>query len=401
MKPNKKNNLHTIENAPTRMRVFVIGPIFPIRGGIAHSNRMLCENLAKKHDVTAISFSCMFPKLLYPGKEQREPNPDPTFQVKTEYLLDFRNPLSWIGVGKKIREEKPDWVVFQWWHTIFTPMFSTIIQTGKNDHTRFSTICQNVLPHESGKFKDALNSFLTRAFFRQMDYLITLSSSDLKEVRSLMPGKKAQYIIECTYESQFGMPPGKLDARKKIDVSKDDPTILFFGFVRPYKGLRYLLEALPLVLKKYPKLKLMIVGEFWSDKAEYTQQIARLGLEEHLLIIDKYVSNEEVPTYFSAADAVVLPYSSSSESGIIQLAYGLNTPIITTAVGGNVDLVSHEKTGLLCRPEDPEDLARVIIQFFDQQLEKPIKKAMRANMHLFRWTPEKEATFFGEATKNE
>ncbi len=372
------------------MNVFVIGPIFPFRGGIAHSNRVLCENLSQNHEVTAISFARMYPKFLYPGKEQKEVNADPSFKVKTEYVLDSMNPMSWISLANRIKKEQPDWVVFQWWHTFFTPMYWTIAKLGKNPNTKFSVICQNVLPHEESKVHEKL----TRFFFNQIDYFITLSSSDLKILKQLVPQARANWITESTYESQFGQMPSKEEARKKIGLTGD--AILFFGFVRPYKGLKFLLQAMPEIVKKKKDLTLMIVGEFWTDKKEYFDLMDELKIGKNLLIVDRYVSNEEVPSYFAAANAVVLPYTSSTESGIIQLAYGLNTPVITTAVGGNVDLIAHEKTGMLCQSENSADLARVILEFYGKNLEVRIKGGMKQNADLFQWTAQKEALFFNQ-----
>jgi glycosyltransferase involved in cell wall biosynthesis len=366
------------------MRVLVIGPIYPYRGGIAHSTRLLCECLGERNEVTAISFSRMYPERLYPGKSQKEIGVDPDFRVKTEYILDSMNPLTWIRLARRIRRERPDRVIFKWWHTFFTPMFWTIARLGRNGSTLFAAICHNVLPHDEMR----VHSFLARTFFRTLDYFVTLSKSDLGILRSLMPGKPATWITESTYETLLGDVPSRKEAWEALGLSSS--AILFFGFVRPYKGLKFLLEALPLVLRKKPDVTLLVVGEFWNDKCDYQRQIEALGIGSWVTIVDRYVSNEDIPMYFSAADAVVLPYLSSTESGIIQLAYGLNTPIITTAVGGNVDLIENGKTGMLCRPEDPEDLARAILEFYEKDLDAPIKAAMRENADLFRWTERKE-----------
>jgi glycosyltransferase involved in cell wall biosynthesis len=366
------------------MRVFAIGPIYPLRGGIAHSNRILCENLSRENEVVAISFSRMYPALLYPGRAQKELNSDSSFAIDADYALDCLNPLSWLKVAARIRRERPDRVLFQWWHTFFAPMFWVIAAFGGNRKTRFGAICQNVLPHEESR----LHEFLTRFFFRRIDYFIALSGSDLRIMRRLMPRKRAAWITESTTESQFGKKPAKREARAALGLEGD--TLLFFGFVRPYKGLKYLIEALPIILGERPGLKLMIVGEFWRDREEYLGLIRELGLQSAIMIVDRYVSSDEVPTYFAAADAVVLPYLSSTESGIIQLAYGLNEPVITTAVGGNVDLIEHGKTGMLCEPADPRDLARAVLEFYSRGLERPIREAMLANAELFSWTKRKE-----------
>ena len=367
------------------MKIFVVGPIYPFRGGIAHSNRILCENLGRNHEVTAISFSRMYPRFLYPGRGQKEANLDPRFKVKTEYSLDSLNPLSWRRAAGRIRNEQPDRVIFQWWHTFFLPMYWALARWGRNPRTQFGIVCQNVLPHENSE----LHERLTRTFFNLSDYFVALSSSDLKLLNSLVSGKPARWITECTYESQFAQMPPRSAARTKLGLQGD--VLLFFGFVRPYKGLMFLLRAMPQILRARPDLTLMIVGEFWKDKAMYSELIAELSIGSHVMIVDRYVGNDEVPLYFAATDAVVLPYVSSSESGIIQLAYGMNVPIITTRVGGNVDLIVHETTGILCRPESPDALARAVIDFYGRHMETRIRAGMRANAGLFQWTADKEA----------
>jgi glycosyltransferase involved in cell wall biosynthesis len=317
----------------------------------------------------------MYPTFLNPGKGQKEAGSDPNFEVSAAYSLDSLNPFSWRRVARRIREEQPERVLFQWWHTFFVPMYWAITRWGRNRRTLFGVVCQNVLPHEN----ERLHKRMTRMFFNQVDYFITLSRSDLGVLGSVISGKPAHWITECTYESQFGQMPLQGDV------------LLFFGFVRPYKGLTFLLKAMPQILRDRPGLTLMIVGEFWKDKKTYSDLIDELQIGSHVMIVDRYVGNDEVPVYFAASDAVVLPYVSSTESGIIQLAYGLNVPIITTTVGGNVDLVVHEKTGMLCRPESSDDLARSVIDFYGRQMEARIKAGMRANAGLFQWTAEKEA----------
>lgn len=371
------------------MKVFVIGPIFPYRGGIAHSNRMLCENLAENNDLTVISFSRMYPRLLYPGRDQKETTADLEFSLSVEYVLDSLNPFTWARIGRRIRREMPDRVIFQWWHTFFAPSYWLIRRRGRNPRTRFGVVCQNVLPHESSRFHERL----TRFFFRGIHYFIALSRSDLATVQALLPGTPARWITERTSESQFGRKPSVDAARARLGVSQE--TLLFFGFVRPYKGLEYLLQALPAVIARRPRLTLVIAGEFWKNREAYESQIDALGLRPHVRVVDRYLSAEEVPTYFAAADAVVLPYVSSTESGIIQLAFGLNTPVITTAVGGNVDFIEHGKTGMLCRPQDPDDLARVILDFYEADRGPLLREGMRAREEQFAWTAEKERAVLG------
>ncbi|MBI4021226.1 MAG: glycosyltransferase [Candidatus Aenigmarchaeota archaeon] len=370
------------------MKVFVVGPVPPYRGGISHSNATLCRNLARRHDVTCISFSRQFPRFLYPGRKQTDPNAQP-LGVRTRFVLDSINPLTWLRVSRLARKERPQHLVFQWWSPFFLPAYATVaLLAGK---TKRIAVCQNVAVHESG-VEGWLARLMTRTFFRQMDRLVTLSTADEREARALCPAARITTIIEGTYAGQVGAPLPKARARANLRLA--GKVLLFFGFVRQYKGLIHLIRALPLVLAQMP-VKILIVGEFWEGREDILAEIKLLGLNRSVEIIDRYVTDEEAVRYFSAVDAVVLPYTSSTESGIIQLAYGLNTPVITTAVGGNADLIEDGKTGLLVPPGDPEALAGAILEFYRKKLEGPIRANMRRRKELFVWTTEKERAFFG------
>jgi len=371
------------------MKIAVIGPISPYRGGISHSNTVLCKNLSRRNSVTPISFKRMFPKLLYPGKTQKDPAAEKPKNMRILDVLDSINPLNWISIYRFVKKEKFDLLAFQWWSPFFTPSYTTIAWlVRKFTKTRVSVVCQNVTSHED-KF---LDRFLTGIFFRKADFFITYSSSDKKDVKKLIPKAKVEYIVEGTYDMQLGKPLEKARAKKSLGFKGKN--IMFFGFVRDYKGLPYLLKALPLVLKNHD-VTLHIVGEFWEDKNQYLKEIESLGIKNRVKIVDRYVSDKEAVAYFSASDAVVLPYTSSTESGIIQLAYGLNTPVITTDVGGNKDLIEEGKTGLLATPKNPEDLAKKITLFYSKSLERKIKAGMEKNKAVFLWTKEKERKFFG------
>ncbi|MCD6479113.1 MAG: glycosyltransferase [Candidatus Diapherotrites archaeon] len=370
------------------MRVVVIGPVKPFRGGIAHSNTILCRNLAKKNDLLAISFKRLFPKFLYPGRFQKEDS-EPASEFKSEFIIDSINPLSWFRAVKRIKEFKANVVVFQWWTTFLVPCYWFIANRVKK-HCRVSVVCQNVLPHEESR----IHLFLTKLSFRNVHHFVTLSRADEKLLKSIMPKAKVKTIVEPTYEQIVGLKKiAKNKARKLLGI-EHEKVLLFFGFVRPYKGLRYLIEALPEVLKKHNCL-LLIVGEFWEPKEQYLELIEKLGIKENVRIVDRYVPNEEVPLYFNASDAVVLPYVSSTESGIIQLAYGYNIPVITTRVGGNPDLIEHKKSGLLVKPCDAKALAKAINYFYDKKMEIKFKQAMKEKVHVFEWTEEKERAVLG------
>ncbi len=370
------------------MKVFIIGPVSPYRGGIPHSNTVLCENLSKKHPLLSISFSRLFPKFLYPGRFQKEKSSSKKF--KSIELIDSINPFSWEKCVKLIKKEKPAHVIFQWWSTFFFPCYSYIAARIK-DITTVSVVCQNVLPHEEGK----IHSILTKIFFSNAHHFTVLSKEDLQILKRLMPDAKARHLIEPTTERVFGGKSySKAESKNKLGLRGKN--ILFFGFVRPYKGLEYLIRAMPLLIKKFNDLTLLIAGEFWKDKKKYISLIKKLGIERNVKIEDKYIPNELVPVYFIASDAVILPYISSTESGIIQVAYGLQTPVIATAVGGNYDLIDDKKTGLLVPPKNAKKLAEAIEFFYKNNMEEKIKRNMADKKDIFSWTKEKEDILFGD-----
>lgn len=370
------------------MRVAVIGPVKPFRGGIAHSNTILCKNLAKKHILLAISFKRLFPKILYPGRFQKEKG-KASKEFRTEFILDSINPLSWLETAKRIKEFNADVVIFQWWTTFLAFCYWFLARMLKK-HCRVCVICQNVLPHE----ESLLHLFLTKFFFKQAHNFVTLSKAEEKLLKKIMPEASVKTIVEPTYEKIVGLKRvPKAKARKMLGI-KHAKVLLFFGFVRPYKGLKYLLKAMPKVLKKHNCL-LLIVGEFWEPKEKYLELIRELGIENNVRIVDRYVPDDEVALYFSASDAVVLPYTSSTESGIIQLAYGYNLPIITTSLGSAPDVIEHGKSGLLVKPKSVKALLNAINYFYDKKLEKKFRKEMKKRKKIFEWTEEKERAVLG------
>jgi len=385
---NARNNLKIKFAFPFIMRVVVIGPIKPFRGGIAHSNTILCKNLAKHNDLLVISFKRLFPKILYPGRFQKEKEKAPK-EFKSEFIIDSINPLSWFKTVKRIKEFNASVVIFQWWTTFLVPCYWFIANRVRK-HCKVSVVCQNVLPHEESK----IHLLLTKIFFKQAHNFVTLSKADERLLKKIMPKAKVKTIVEPTYEQIVGFKKiAKSRARKSLGI-KHKKVLLFFGFVRPYKGLRYLLEAMPEVLKKHNCL-LLIVGEFWEPKEQYLELIEKLGIKENVRIVDRYIPNEEVSLYFNASDAVVLPYVSSTESGIIQLAYGYNTPIITTRTGNSPDVVDHKKSSLLVKPQSSKALAKAINYFYEKKLERKFKKEMQRKKKIFEWNKEKEKAVLG------
>ncbi|MEM4390810.1 MAG: glycosyltransferase [Candidatus Diapherotrites archaeon] len=370
------------------MKVIIIGPLKPIRGGITHSNEILVQNLSKKNEVITISFKRLFPKFLYPGKFVEEKK-----ETKKNQLLDSINPINWVKTAKKINETKPQVIIFQWWTTFLFPCYFIIsILT----NAKKIAICQNVFPHEEGNFKtikNTINTILTKIFFEKMNRLIAMSNSDKEKLTKLYPTKEIGLYLEPIYSIAKNKTLTKAQAKKLLGL-KDKNIILFFGFVREYKGLKYLIQAMPKI-KQSCNAFLLIVGEFWEDKKQYFKLISDLGVKDNIKIIDRYIPDKEVPLYFTASDIIALPYIDISESGIIRVAFGFDLPILATNVGGNPDHIENNFNGFLVEPKKPEQIAEKIIKFFNEKLQSKMIKAMRQKKKELEWSEEKEKNVLG------
>lgn len=360
------------------MKISLIGPLPPYRGGISHSNQILYNNLKKRHKVTGISFKRQFPEILWKKKQKQG-------KEKTgEHILDSINPINWIKIANQIRKKESDIVIFQYWTIFFFPCYiSLIILIRILTNSRISIICQNVIGHEP----IPMEKFLAKKLFNSADLIITYSSNDKKSAEELTI-TKVKFIIEPTYN--LGERIEKKIAKKKLGMKGKN--ILFFGFVREYKGLEYLIKS----MKRLNNITLHIVGEFWEDKRKYLDIIIDNKIYKKITITDKYITDEQASIYFSACDAIILPYTQASESGIIQMAFHYNTPVITTNIGSGTDLIKNKKTGLIIKPKNQESIEKAIRIFYKENLEKQIKKNMKNSINIFKWTREKERILLGE-----
>lgn len=364
------------------MKIAAIGPTYPYVGGISHYNTELCRNLAKKHELILISYKRRYPSFLYPGRDQIDKKSSKKIKVdNVEYILDTINPVTWIKAFLRIKKEKPDLLIFHWVTPFMAPMFSTIFFFVKKlTKTKILGICHNVLPHE----RTALDLFLARLVFRNVDYFIVHSKEDFSNLKEISSCHIKRVLFPIYHMLKFTM-TSQHQARKILNLNTKDKIILFFGYVREYKGLIYLIQAMSIVLKKIPTARLLIVGEFWEDKEKYLNEIKRLNIRDRVIIIDKYIPNEEVGVYFSAADVVVLPYISASQSAVVQTAYAFNKPVITTNVGGLPDVVENDKTGIIVEAKNSERLAEAIISYFEQDKEKKLKRIIQKTKWKFSW----------------
>jgi glycosyltransferase involved in cell wall biosynthesis len=356
------------------VRICVVGPTYPYRGGIAHYTTLLVKHLrAAGHWTRLYSFTRQYPTWLFPGKTDKDPSATP-LKVECEYVLDPINPLTWWRLCRKIRADAPDLLILQWWVPYWTPSLTVISRLIKrNTKIPIVYICHNVVPHDGGGILDRRFAITV---LRQGDAFIVHSEQDRHRLHALLPPAKIIKAYHPTYaDLATQSDKGAVDRlRAELGLPANYPILLFFGFVRPYKGLEYLIQALPLVLERQPA-HLLVVGEFWTALDFYERYAREYGVEHNITFVNRYVPNEELGHYFDLADVVVLPYISATQSGVAQLAFGFGKPVITTRVGGLHEVVREGVNGLIVPPQNEVALAEAIVQFYSG-----VDAQLRANM---------------------
>ncbi len=366
-------------------RFCLIGPTYPYRGGIAHYTTLLAQHLREEgHEVLLLSFSRQYPGWLFPGRSDKDPSERP-LRTEAEYILDPINPLTWRRTLKRIKEWQPDVVIIPWWHPYFAPVWSFLSRGIKrlDFAPQLIFICHNVLPHEQGKFSKIVLPIVIKVTLNKGDSFIVHSQADGDILHTLLP--LAHYTVTPlpTYAALGDVDTTAVEL--PVTLPDDRPLLLFAGFVRPYKGLDILLDALAIVVQERP-LHLLIAGEFWQGgEAQYRRQIQELGIEEDVTIINEYLPDELLAACIDRADVVVLPYRSATQSAIIQMAFGHHTPVITTNVGGLAEVVEDGRTGLVVPPEDATALSIAINQVFAEDYVKTFHNNIRLKSNRFSW----------------
>lgn len=335
--------------------IVIIGPAHPLRGGLASFDERLCKQfLDEGHDCSIYSFSLQYPSFLFPGKTQYSTDPAPE-GIEIHSAINSINPFNWLSIGNKLKRLRPDVIVVRFWIPFMGLALGTILRrVRKNKHTKIIAITDNVIPHEKRPF----DQLFTRYFLKSCDAFITMSEKVMHDLRQFEKNKPAQQALHPLYDN-FGEPISKEDARKKLGINASEKIILFFGFIRKYKGLDLLLEAMKIL--QGSGIKLLIAGEFYEDRKPYDTQIA--SIKDNLILHTDFIPDSEVKYYLCAADVVVQPYRDATQSGVTPLAYHFERPMIVTNVGGLPALVPHEKAGLVVQP-NPDAIAQGIRQFY-------------------------------------
>jgi len=362
------------------MKIVIVGTSFPMRGGIAHYVALLYKKLMERgHEVKIISFKRQYPSLFFPGKTQQDTSKE-AVSLPSEPILDSIGPVSWVRTFLSIYRYQPDLVIFKYWMPFFAPSYAAVsFLTRLFTKTKLLYICDNIIPHEH-RFEDRLLTFIG---LWNIHYFIVQSHSVKTDLLKFKPNANFKEVPHPVYEI-FSDQFTQEQAREKLKFQRKEKLILFFGFIREYKGLHILLQAMPAVLKKMD-LKLLVAGEFYDDNTKYFDLIKKLNLEESVLVFDEYIPNEEVGLYYSAADIVVLPYITATQSGIIQIAYNYNKPVITTNVGGLPEVVKEKETGFIVPAENPEALAQAIVEFYETKDTITFEKNIEEFKKQFSW----------------
>ena len=359
--------------------VVIIGPAHPLRGGLASFNQRLAEAFQEAGIHTEIySFSLQYPSFLFPGTTQYSSEPAPT-NLTIHSVINSVNPLNWIKVGRRIQKQKPDFILVRYWLPFMGPALGTILrQVRKNKHTKIICLADNVIPHE----KRPGDIAFTKYFMSAVDGFITMSEKVMSDLRIFEKQKPAKLILHPLYDN-FGAIVSKETARKQLRLTENEKIILFFGFIRKYKGLDLLLEAMADPRIKSSGIKLMVAGEFYEDDQPYYDQIEKLQLKDQLILRTDFIPDSEVKYYLCAADAVIQPYKSATQSGVTPLAYHFEKPMVVTNVGGLPALVPHKKVGLVVEP-NPTAIASGILEYY-QLGEEPFISQLREEKKKYSW----------------
>jgi glycosyltransferase involved in cell wall biosynthesis len=368
------------------VRLALVGPVHPFRGGIAHYTSLLARHLRARHEVLLVSFARGYPRPLYPGRSDRDPSTDAVTEPAERILAPLR-PWTWWRTADRIARFGPDLVLIQWWSPFWAPSLATVAALARWwTGAPVVFVCHNILPHEGAGM---VTRALVRAALGRGQAFIVHSAADAERLDAVLPAavrRGASVHRSVLPAHTIASPIDRSAARVALGLPADSAVALFFGFVRPYKGLAYLIDAIALSLPDLPTLHLVVAGEFWDPATSYRRRAADLGLSARVRFDDRYVPNEEVGRYFAASDVVVLPYVDASQSGVLTLASEFGLPAIATRVGGLPDAVIDGVTGVLVPPADARALADALVQVLgDRATAERLRAGVAAARGRFAW----------------
>lgn len=361
------------------LKIFIIGPAFPLRGGPAQFNENLCLELNKEgHDAQIISYKLQYPNFLFPGSSQFEKSGSAPLGIKIHTILNTINPFNWLMVARFIRKQKPDFILFRYWLPFFGPCLGTIGKLVKS-HTKVLALTDNIIPHE----KRIGDHVFTKYFVKNCDGFIAMSKVVLNDLSIFTQNLNKAYSPHPMYENYGDLISIDL-ARKKLNLNPHDKIILFFGLIRHYKGLDILLEALAAPEIKNQGIKLLIAGEFYDDKNFYLQLIKKLKLQDHVIVHDKFIPNDEVRDYFCASNLVAQTYRNATNSGVTMVGYFYEKPMLVTNVGGLSEIVPNEVCGYVVE-NNCALISEKVVDFFANNRENQFVKNVKIEKKKYEW----------------
>lgn len=361
-------------------RIFIVGTAYPLRGGLAAYNERLGRAFIKRgDDVTIYTFSLQYPEIFFPGKSQYSNEPIPG-DLNINKTINSVNPLTWVETGKAIRDEKPDIVIIKYWLPFMAPALGTIARIiRKNKHTRVIAIFDNIIPHEH-RIGD---KSLSRYFTGSVDGFIAMSKAVYNDL-SIFDNNKPRLLSPHPLYDHYGKKREKLTAREELDLERDRKYLLFFGFIRKYKGLDLMLKAMSYLKRKRKDVVLIVAGEFYTKPDEYYRLIDELELEKNVIMQTDFIPDSKVGAYFSAADLAVQPYKAATQSGVTQIAYHFEKPMIVTDVGGLGELIPDGKVGYVT-PVEEQALAEAINRYFEEGKEQEFVANIKEEKKKYSW----------------
>lgn len=370
------------------MKIVILGPAHPYRGGIAALNERLAKQLVVEgHDVTVYNFTLQYPGMLFPGKTQFTSDPAPQ-GLKILRKVNSVNPFNWWKVGRELKKMCPDIVVVRFWLPFMGPALGSVCRiVRKNHHTRIICIADNMIPHE----KRIGDQAFTKYFAGSVDGFIAMSHEVYDDIAKLVKTPRRMYTPHPVYD-HYGEIITREEALDRLGLDKSYHYILFFGFIRDYKGLDLLLEAMADAGIKERKIRLIVAGEFYSNEAVYLQMLHNLGLEGEVVMHNDYIPNEVINRYFCAADLIVQPYKTATQSGVTQVGYHFNKPMLVTDVGGLAEIIAHGKSGYVVPPA-PVSIRDAIMDFYDNHREDAFKQETARLKQNFSWEKMTEAIY--------
>lgn len=340
------------------MKIAMLSTFYPFRGGIAQFNANLYEVLKKENEVLAYTFKRQYPNFLFPGKTQYVTPDDNARPIESIQMLDTANPLTYFKTARQINREKPDILIMKYWMSYFAPSLGTVANKVRKNGTKAITVLDNVIPHEQKFFDKPLTTW----FLKQNDGFIAMSESVQNDLLSLYPKAKSILKPHPLY-NHFGDKVEVIKARKSLEIDPNKKTILFFGLIRDYKGLDLLIDAVSMLDDSY---QLIIAGETYGSFDKYGEHIKKANNPGRIKVFNRYISDNEVPLFFSAADVCVLPYRSATQSGITSIAYHFELPLIATNTGGLKESIEKPGVGLMIPEISASSIAETIEQFFNK-----------------------------------